>query len=277
MSGIVSYRPGEVDATLTRMTKTFSATTYNVLAQRHIHRERYPRSPAGALEAAPRRERLLRRLDEHRVDLLCLQEVEPDLHELLTARLGATHHAAFAPRAGRGDGVALYAARSRFAWHGHELLRFAARGRDEDLALIASLSLEDRPLRVAVTHLAWQPDSTPLDEHVGRRQMLELLARRDADADADAIWIFAGDFNAISQSVVVEAAYQRGMAESCRAQRPWDTCAINGRPRKIDYLLFSAGRLEPHPGVLPKLSRDSVLPSLDEPSDHLPLRVDFTI
>jgi hypothetical protein len=28
--------------------------------------------------------------------------------------------------------------------------------------------------------------------------------------------------------------------------------------------------------VLPKLHRDSVLPSLTEPSDHLPLRVDFT-
>src|SRR5262249_34369258 len=130
-------------------------------------------------------------------------------------------------------------------------------------------------LRVAVTHLAWAPESTPADEHVGRRQMLEMLARRDAEPDA--IWIFAGDFNAISQSAVVEAAYQRGMAESCRAQRPWDTAAINGRTRKIDYLLFSAGRLEPSPGVLPKLTRDSVLPSLDEPSDHLPLRVDFAL
>jgi endonuclease/exonuclease/phosphatase family metal-dependent hydrolase len=255
------------------MTITFSATTYNVLAQRHVHRDRYPRSPTGALEAAPRRERLLRRIDEHRVDLLCLQEVEPDLHDVLVARLGPTHHAAFAPRAGRGDGVAIYAARARFAWHGHELLRFAARGRDEDLALIASLELDGRPMRVAVTHLAWAPDSTPPDEHLGRRQMLELLARRDAEPDA--IWIVAGDLNAISQSAVVEAAYQRGLAESCRAQRPWDTCAINGRPRKIDYLLFSAGRLEPSPGVLPKLTRDSVLPSLDEPSDHLPLRVDF--
>ncbi|MFD4941436.1 hypothetical protein ACFVYE_15410 [Streptomyces sp. NPDC058239] len=36
------------------------------------------------------------------------------------------------------------------------------------------------------------------------------------------------------------------------------------------------GRLEPRPGVLPKLFRDTALPSLTEPSDHLPLRVDFS-
>ena len=106
--------------------------------------------------------------------------------------------------------------------------------------------------------------------------MRELLAHRDATAP-DALWLLAGDFNAISQSAVVAAALERGMDESCRTQRPWDTCAINGRPRKIDYLLYSAGRLAPQPGVLPRLTRDTALPSLTEPSDHLPLRVEFSL
>jgi endonuclease/exonuclease/phosphatase (EEP) superfamily protein YafD len=142
--------------------------------------------------------------------------------------------------------------------------------------LIASLELQGQPLEVAVTHLTWQPDETPTAEHLGRRQLLELLEHRD-QTSPNAIWLFAGDFNALPQSVVLKAALERGMAESCLAQRPWDSCAINGRPRKIDYLLYSAGRLSPKPGVLPKLRRDSVLPSLTEPSDHLPLQVDFTL
>jgi len=258
------------------MTTKFSTATYNVLAQCHIRGDRYTLSPPEALDADKRRRLLLARLDGHPVDLLCLQEVEPDLFELLRARLDASHQSAFAPRGSGREGSALFARRSVFAWDGLEVLPFAAQRRHErNLALIARLTVAGRPLHVAVTHLAWQPDDTLPAEHVGRQQIAELLDRRDA-APADATWIVAGDFNAISQSVVLEEAYRRGLAESCRTQRPWDTTAINRRPRKTTYLLFSEGRLQPEPGILPRLTRETVMPSLTEPSDHLPLRVDFT-
>jgi endonuclease/exonuclease/phosphatase family metal-dependent hydrolase len=253
--------------------KSFTTVTYNVLAQRFAHRDRYPLSSSDALDPDRRRARLLARVAELDADLWCLQEVEPGIYDGLRAQLQATHHAAYLQRRRRGDGVAVFARRSSFEWLGHDELRFQA-GND-DLALVVRLTVEGEPLHVACTHLAWQPDSTPPAEHVGHQQMRELLAHRDATAPYHT-WIFAGDFNATSQSIVLAAALERGMAESCRHQRPWDTCAINGRPRKIDYLLFSAGRLEPQPGVLPKLSRDTALPSLTEPSDHLPLSVDFS-
>lgn len=258
------------------MSNSFSAVTYNVLAQRYVRVDRYPRSSREALDATARRALLLRRLDDLALDLLCLQEAEVDLVEQLSSRLAATHHVAYAPRANRGEGSAIFARRDVFTWLGHDVLRYAAhRSDDDDLALVAHLSFGGAALRVACTHLTWQPEETPAAEHLGRRQMLELLAHR-ASAPAGTIWLLAGDFNAVSQSVVLDAAYQAGMAESCRDQRPWDTTAINGRTRKIDYLLYSAGRLSPRPGVLPKLTRDTVMPSATEPSDHLPLRVDFT-
>lgn len=257
------------------MTTMFSATTYNVLAQCYVRPDRYRTSPAEALEPASRRARLLARIEGLGSDLLCLQEVEPDIYEALRAHLDSTHASAYAKRAGRSEGSALFARRSVFEWHGHEVLHFVAhRPGDDDLALIARLAVDTQSLHVATTHLTWQPDETPLDEHLGRRQMLELLTYRDA-ASADITWLLAGDFNATSQSPVLAAAYERGLAESCRAQRPWDTTAINRRPRKIDYLLYSTGRLDPRPGVLPKLGRDTVMPSIHEPSDHLPLTVSF--
>lgn len=85
------------------------------------------------------------------------------------------------------------------------------------------------------------------------------------------------NFNATSQSAVLRAATERGMALAAARQRPWDTCNANGRPRKLDYLLYSAGRLDPHPGTLPPLRGDTPMPSLVEPSDHLPLRADFVV
>ena len=94
---------------------------------------------------------------------------------------------------------------------------------------------------------------------------------------ADAILIIVSALSDAQMQEIEAAALERGMDESCRDQRPWDTCAINGRPRKLDYLLTSSGHLRPRPGVLPKLFRDSALPSATEPSDHLPLRVDFDL
>lgn len=254
----------------------FTAVTYNLLAQSFAHPDRYPLSCPEALDPTRRHALLLDRIEALDADLLCLQEVEPAVHADLRLRLQATHDGVLVQRDRRPDGVAVYARRARFGWAGHDVLHFAAQRRgDDDLALSVRLTLDDQPIHVACTHLAWQPESTPQAEHVGHRQMLELLGHRDATAP-DATWIFAGDFNALSQSIVLAAARQRGMDESCRTQRPWDTCAINGRPRKLDYLLYTTGRLDPHPGRLPKLSRESVLPSRTEPSDHLPLSVDFT-
>lgn len=255
--------------------KTFTAVTYNVLAQSYVHADRYPMSPREALEPAGRHVRLLDRIVDLEADLLCLQELEPALHDDLRSRLDATHHSAYARRRGRPDGAGLYARRPLFQWHGHDVLHFQAqRPGDDNLALIVQLTLDGQTVHVACTHLAWQPNRTPETAHVGYRQMLELLDYRDTSAQ-QATWVFAGDFNATAQSTVVMAALQRGMDESCRSQRPWDTTTINGRPRKIDYLLHTAGRLTPHARALPTLSSDTALPSLAEPSDHLPLQVDF--
>ena len=256
--------------------KTFTAVTYNVLAQSFAHRDRYPMSCPEALDPTRRHALLIDRTRGLGADLLCLQELEPAVYDDLRVRLQATHYGAYVQRRQRPDGAAIFARRSLFDWLGYDELHFQAhRPGDDDVALIAQLTLDGQPLHVVCTHLAWQPESTPRAEHVGYRQMLELLTHRDAMAP-NATWIFAGDFNATSQSIVLAAALERGMEESCLSQRPWDTCAINGRPRKLDYVLFSTRRLQPRPSVLPKLFRDTALPSLTEPSDHLPLRVDFS-
>jgi mRNA deadenylase 3'-5' endonuclease subunit Ccr4 len=259
-----------------RWMTTFAAVTYNVLAQSYAYPDRYPASPPQALDAPSRRTLLLERIAGLDADLLCLQELEPAVHSDLRTSLDTTHHGGYVQRSGRPDGVAVFARRSLFGWRGqHELHYRATRPGYDDVAVVVELELDGRPLYVASTHLTWQPDPTPPAEHIGHRQMLELLDHRDATAP-DGTWILAGDFNAGPGSVVLDSARQRGMDDGCRSQRPADTAAVNGRPRRLDYLLYSAGRLDPRPGALPDLSRDTVLPSLTEPSDHLPLRVHFS-
>ena len=89
--------------------------------------------------------------------------------------------------------------------------------------------------------------------------------------------LIAGDLNATSQSCVLQAAIDHGMALGAAKQRPWDTCNANRRPRKLDYLLYTRGHLDPRADALPPLRRDTPMPSLVEPSDHLPLRIRFDL
>ena len=250
----------------------FSAATYNILADAYVRPDRYPLSPPAALVPAPRRQLLLARIAALDVDLLCLQEVEPAAHAAIAERLGDAYLGVHAPRRRRPDGASVFLRRDRFALARHDTLHYTSRGSDDQLALIAELTLGTHRLQVACTHLQWCRDDTPAEAHVGRAQMSELL---DHLPPADTRLI-AGDLNATSQSPVIRVACQRGLALGAAKQRPWDTCNANRRPRKLDYLLHSPD-LDPRPDPLPPLHRDTAMPSLHEPSDHLPLRITFRL
>jgi endonuclease/exonuclease/phosphatase family metal-dependent hydrolase len=273
MSGIVSGRPADAHATLARMLALeFSAATYNILADAYVRPDRYPLSPPAALAPAPRRQLLLARIAALDVDLLCLQEVEPAAHAAIAERLGDGYLGVYASRRRRPDGASVFIRRGRFALTRDDTLHYTSSGSDAQLALIADLTIGTHRLQVACTHLQWCRDDTPAEAHIGRAQLSELL---DHLPPAD-IRLIAGDLNATSQSPVIRAASQRGFALGAAKQRPWDTCNANRRPRKIDYLLHSPN-LEPHPDPLTALHRDTPMPSLQEPSDHLPLRITFRL
>lgn len=251
---------------------SFTAVTYNVLAQAYVFPDRYPLSAPEALEPAGRRARIVERLRALDADLLCLQEVEPELFHELERVLADRFTSHLVLKLGKPEGCAVFAARARFEWLSNETLRYqCTNGSHAPLAQLVHLRFDGAPLSIANTHFTFASESTP--HHPGVAQLRELLARRDASPPVT--WLFAGDFNALSQSELVKLAYASGLEESCRTQRPWDTTNINGRCRKIDYLLTTAGHLFAEPAPLPSLTRTTPLPSLTEPSDHLPLMVRF--
>jgi mRNA deadenylase 3'-5' endonuclease subunit Ccr4 len=247
----------------------FKALTWNILAQAYTLPKRYPLSPPEALEPGPRRALLLARLKAIDADVLCLQEVEGDSYAAICHLLGPGFHGAFAQKRGKPDGSALFLRKTLFPTARFETLHFAVSDPGYDhLALIAHTQHQGAALNIASTHLRWQRRDTPLDRNQGRAQMLELLQKLKGPR------IVCGDLNALSESVVIQAATDSGLRLSCRTQRPWDTVNIDGKCRKLDYLLCSA-EFSPRPGTLPRLRRDTPMPSLSEPSDHLPVTVDF--
>jgi len=90
---------------------TFTAVTYNVVAQSFAHRDRYPLPCPEALDPTGRLVLLFAHIGELRADPLCLQ---------------TTHHAAYVQRRQRPDGTAVFARRSLFDRLGHDELEVQA-------------------------------------------------------------------------------------------------------------------------------------------------------
>lgn len=253
---------------------SFHAVTWNVLAQGYITPERYRGVQPLHLEAAARQRLQVSRVKALGADLFALQEVDAALFAALSAAL-PDHAGLYEGRRDNPDGLAVFYRRACFHLEHHRALHYAAvePGRDH-LAQIVGLSQGTRRLLLANTHLRWMPNETPLEAHQGVAQLQELLSHLSRTA-GEWCWLLAGDLNAGHDSPVLAAARRAGLALSAASLRPWDTALINGNRRKLDYLLVQPERLRPSPRPLPALSRDRPIPSAQEPSDHLPLQVDF--
>lgn len=253
-------------------TQDIKVVTWNILAQAYIRPERYQGVDPAALTQGPRQTRMLRILAELDADLLLLQEVEPHAFEAICAALPG-HHGVYEGKRGKPDGLATLHRPDRLELRRTQPLHYRASDPGYDhLALVSELEHRGHLLRVGNTHLRWQPRETPAHLHQGLLQLQELLALMGRDPAARLI---AGDLNALSSGPVIKAAQAAGLQLAARSLRPWDTALINGNRRKLDYLLHGPQlRASPHP--LAPLSKHRPIPCYDNPSDHLPLRVDFT-
>jgi endonuclease/exonuclease/phosphatase family metal-dependent hydrolase len=259
------------------MNMSITIVTWNVLADIYIKPERYRSVPADALDPTRRRRLMCAQAVAMGADVLLLQEVEPAAYDALAQALGEGYEGTLALKSGRAEGSAVFTRRGLVEVERAHTHVYAAQGDGRGtLALMARLSVGGRALGVASTHLEWSPRGTSPAAYTGLAQMRELLDARSELLPEGAAWVLGGDMNAISQSAPIEEAMARGLKLGCRAQRPWDTVNINRRRRKIDYLLYTPGHLEAAPGVLPRLTPDEPMPSLERASDHLPVQVAFT-
>jgi mRNA deadenylase 3'-5' endonuclease subunit Ccr4 len=260
---------------------TFTAATYNVLATAYLGRGDYSAVPPGLLDPGRRTTALVRHIAGLGVDVLCLQEVEADVFDALRAGLEPLGYAGRCEFKGRGkpDGCATFFRTGVFALRQAVRLEY----RDDEkgpgrhsgfVALLLALGHSGRLLGVANTHLRWDRPGTPGHGQVGHRQAVELIeACRRFDPPCDG-WVVCGDFNRGPGSEVVATFRGAGFAFA-HAGRPHVRSAVaNRRASLIDYL-FHTGGLVARP-IDPRPVEDrTVLPSADEPSDHLALTAEF--
>jgi mRNA deadenylase 3'-5' endonuclease subunit Ccr4 len=260
---------------------TFRVATYNVLATAYVNPGWYPGVPEHLLRPEWRVPALAGHVRALDADVLCLQEVEPDVFAALDRRLGPSGYTGRYERKGRDkpDGCATFLRHDRLTPRRATRLEYRDRGQGPDgdsghVALLLAVDLGGRPLGVANTHVRWQPPDTPRDEQVGYRQVAELIeACRRFDPPCRE-WVVCGDFNSGPDGEVVAAMLDAGYAFAHAARPQVRSAVANGRAKLIDYLFHTAGLRSRPLDPLP-IADDTRLPSPDQPSDHLALVAEF--
>jgi endonuclease/exonuclease/phosphatase family metal-dependent hydrolase len=257
---------------------SFSVATWNILATGYIRREFYPMTPRELLDPAWRVPALVRHAAALEVDILCLQEVEAPAFTALRDGLAAAGYTGMRAAKGRNrpDGCATFFRAAHFSLIEERRIAYADGSGEPDSGHIAQLLIlgqEGRRLAVLNTHLKWDSPGTPRERQWAYRQIqLAIEALRQAGPlDAQ---IVCGDFNVTPDSDAVEALRAAGMDYAHRDLPGIATCNSNRNARLIDFL-FHTPSLRAHAFPPPTVNADTVLPSSDQPSDHVPLAAQF--
>jgi mRNA deadenylase 3'-5' endonuclease subunit Ccr4 len=261
------------------MARLFSIASYNVLADSYVNPRWYPNVDPEVLRWDRRKFALAERVARLDADVICLQEVEGDAYALLEQSLGAEgYEGVYAKKGGhKPDGCAMFFRNGRLRLAGGSTVyyRDGRRGAPDSghLALIVSFECEWGVIRVATTHLKWGQEDKPPEEHLGYRQIRELIDERFIPDRRAYAWVVCGDLNAQSDSPVVMELVSSGFADAY-AGREQATCNPNRRAKRIDYIFHTSG-LKAEPAKLMEIDDLTPLPSADEPSDHLALVAAF--
>jgi mRNA deadenylase 3'-5' endonuclease subunit Ccr4 len=258
------------------MPRTLTATTYNVLANAYLRAHYYPHSELGALEPEGRLARLLQQVVALDSDVLCLQEVEASVFGALAEALEPVGFGArYAQKQGdRLDGCATFYRQA--ALHEEHCTTLVYDDGDPPtghVALMMLLRHEGHLLRVANTHLKWEPHETPPEARRALHQVRQLV-RACAEPGADGCLI-AGDFNATPESGIIAEVRAEGFVDPHAGLGHIFTCNSNGRAKRVDYVFASRALVAEPSGALVIVADDTPLPSYAHPSDHLPLSIEL--
>jgi endonuclease/exonuclease/phosphatase family metal-dependent hydrolase len=259
---------------------TFRVLTYNVLAPTFTVPKYFPSVSAEAMDKERRYALTVDRLVTCGADLICLQEIEADLWELLSQRLAALGYwGQWATRSDlKPDGCATFWRTSMFTcecriFRYKEMPGLKLAHRMALISVLQPIHARDRgAFTVVNTHLAWEQPVLPTDVHLGlieAHQLAALLGRPTGPL------IVCGDFNAEPDSPILHFFHEIGLTESHGDNLP--TSCPRGHAKKIDYLMATSDfEAIPLP-IEARLTDGMILPSLSEPSDHLPLATDFLL
>ncbi len=243
--------------------------SWNVLADAYVRAEFYPRTDPAILRAGARTPAMLEALAADPAELFCLQEVEVAVIDAIRAAF-PSWSVHFERKRGKPEGCAILARPGIDVTEVRGLaFEDGAPDREDSghVALLATIRMGGRQVRIANTHLRWDPPGTAPDQRWGVREVRELLANLVAPA------IVCGDLNVEPSDTVYRMLIEAGFVDA-HALDARPTCNPNGRAKRIDFILGTAD-LRATATAPAVVVDDTPLPSATMPSDHVPIAAAF--
>lgn len=243
--------------------------TYNILASRYGKPERYPHMNTADLHWEKRKKKMAERILSLKADVICCQEVEFEAYQALEKHLASHgYRGAYAPKCfGKPEGCATFFSRSSLEYHGCKAIWYSDGNKWEPptghVALIIYVRVGDDIWGIANTHIKPNFTNCPPEEHVGYRQIKELIDEHMSHNQKAKHWILCGDFNADDDSIVIQTISSLGFIDSDQEKKQ-----PTYKDRRLDYIFYTEGLKVNIEGLSPITGP---LPSEKEPSDHIPL------
>jgi mRNA deadenylase 3'-5' endonuclease subunit Ccr4 len=262
---------------------SFKIATYNILATSYLRPEWYRGVKPELLQPSWRVPTLVQHVEMLDADIVCLQEVEPDVFGVFDQRLGSLGYGSCYEQKGQAkpEGCATFFRKNLFTPHQARRLDYHDRERGPDthsgfVALMLALEHAGSLLGVANTHIRWDKPALPTENQIGYRQVRELLDECQRFLPRCRDWVLCGDFNRTPDSALVKGLLKEaGFTFAHHDRLHLRSAVANGRAQLIDYLFHTRG-LQSQPFDPPLLTDATKLPAVDQPSDHVPLLAEFT-
>lgn len=257
------------------MIEKLKLVSYNILANAYIKPKWFSKVETEMLDGSLRKEWLFKKIIGFNADVICLQEVEADVFEELNALLAAQAYAGkYAQKLGKPDGCATFV-KNELPVSACEVIHYNqdAANRSGHLALITTLLSGSDPIKIINTHIKWDQYNKSEHEHMGFSEVVQLLDYVNLNQGAG--FIICGDFNIEANSHVIQEILAREFTDACAAN-PQFTSNSNQRAKRIDYI-FVNKHFRASVERIADLVDQTILPTRQEPSDHLALIADIVL
>lgn len=243
---------------------TCSVTSWNVLADEYMTAGRYPDSPAELRRSMARWPVVAQIVSNCPSQLIALQEAEISLVDEIRSALGPAWDVRWCPKGrGRVDGCITAIGEPWTILTERRVPFNDGSPPSGHVAHVLTIESGSKMLQVANTHFRWSPPRTRPDEHIGHRQLTQLLA---ALAERSGPAVIAADANDPLGGPVRSLLAEAGWTE---AQGDLTTAQVGGEAMAID--IIAVRDLASTPGAH-RTPRDGLpVPSWSCPSDHFPI------
>jgi mRNA deadenylase 3'-5' endonuclease subunit Ccr4 len=257
---------------------SFKIMTYNVLNEQFIEPFLYPHLKFPLQSSDQRKNLILQKILNSDPDVICLQEVDSEMFAFLTQELG--HLGYFGERSFKpskfDDGIVTFSRKGFLTLEKNYAVLCEKTSKCLQKAVQPALisffkTGSNESLVVINTKFKWQDRHERTCQDRSWNQLLYFF-REFIDKNQKSFFIIAGDFNLSENEPVYQELIERGFIDvDNQDQRP--TFCQQGQWKRIDYVLH---RSPFQTRVFSCHSRNFTdLPNDEEPSDHLPVVVEF--